>query len=87
MLKGMQEDRQRATRKAREERRIPPHKPRWFSAETEGDTGERVWCPSRVGDLLEYWAEKEKVWKAGGGSKWSDVDIIFIEERDENSET
>lgn len=75
----MQEEKQRATRKAREEGREPHHRPRWFSAETDGDTGERVWAPARVGDKLEYWAEREKVWKTGGRAQWKGVEPIFIE--------
>jgi hypothetical protein len=80
-LKNLQEERQRATRKAREEGRTPAHKPRWFAPETDGDTGERVWSPIRVGHELEYWMERERIWKEGG-SKWKDVDSIFIEEPD-----
>ncbi|KAG6867615.1 hypothetical protein C0993_000494 [Termitomyces sp. T159_Od127] len=84
-LKRMQEDKQRAIRKAREEGRMAPHRPRWFTAETDGDTGERVWTPSRVGDgTLEYWSERERVFKEGGNAKvkWKDVDDIFIEAPD-----
>jgi hypothetical protein len=77
-LKNEQEEKQRATRKAREEGKVTPHKPRWFTAETDGDTGERVWSPARVGNALEYWVERERVWRNGGGS-WKDVDPIFIE--------
>ncbi|KAG1741680.1 Oxysterol-binding protein-domain-containing protein [Suillus lakei] len=51
-LKMKQEERQRATRRAREEGGTPSHRPRWFRAETDGDTGERVWAPSRAGDRL-----------------------------------
>jgi len=85
-LKGEQEELQRATRRAREEGRMEPHRPRWFAAETDGDTGERVWTPSRVGEVLEYWVEREKVWKtivnAGKDVKpqWMDVDPIFLDE-------
>ncbi|KAG1730935.1 Oxysterol-binding protein-domain-containing protein [Suillus paluster] len=79
-LKMKQEERQRATRRAREEGRVPQHRPRWFRAETDGDTGERVWTPSRAGDRLEYWVEREKVWEMGGGQPWKDVDPIFIED-------
>jgi hypothetical protein len=79
-LKNQQEERQRATRKAREEGRIARHKPRWFSAETEGDTGERVWSPVRIEDELEYWIEREKVWKQGAKAEWKGVDPIFIDE-------
>ncbi|KIJ15782.1 hypothetical protein PAXINDRAFT_114163 [Paxillus involutus ATCC 200175] len=50
-LKVKQEEKQRATRKAREEGRLPGHQPRWFTAETDGDTGDRVWTPSRVGNV------------------------------------
>ncbi|KAG2123665.1 Oxysterol-binding protein-domain-containing protein [Suillus cothurnatus] len=79
-LKMQQEERQRATRRAREEGRAPPHRPRWFKAETDGDTGERVWAPSRAGDRLEYWVEREKVWENGGRQPWKDVEPIFIED-------
>ncbi|KAI0074811.1 hypothetical protein K474DRAFT_1647551 [Panus rudis PR-1116 ss-1] len=85
-LKNKQEEFQRATRKAREEGRLPPHKPRWFSATTEPDTGERVWAPSRVeDDKLEYWVEREKIWNAKQTGKeeeahWKDVERIFIED-------
>jgi oxysterol-binding protein 1 len=81
-LKNAQEEHQRATRKARDEGKLPPHKPRWFSAETDGDTGERVWAPSRVENVLEYWVEREKVWNARGKTGWTEVDPIFIEEPD-----
>ncbi|CAK5274399.1 unnamed protein product [Mycena citricolor] len=82
-LKNDQEEKQRATRKAREIGRLPAHRPRWFSAETDGDTGERVWTPARGEDgQLEYWAERERVWKLGGNQPWKAVDDIFIEEPD-----
>lgn len=81
-LKNEQEEKQRAIRKAREEGRMPSHRPRWFTAETDGDTGERVWTPARVGDVLEYWVERERVWRQGGGKEWESVDHIFIEEPD-----
>ncbi|KAF4610323.1 hypothetical protein D9613_010281 [Agrocybe pediades] len=80
-LKTAQEEKQRSIRKAREEGKMPPHRPRWFYADTDGDTGERVWTPVRVsGNKLEYWAERERVWKEGGNKPWKDVDNIFIEE-------
>lgn len=60
----------------REEGQLPKHKPRWFTAETEPDTGERVWRPHMVGMSPEYWAEREKVWKKEG--KWDGVQDIFI---------
>jgi len=81
-LKNEQEEKQRATRKAREEGVLAPHKPRWFTAETDGDTGERVWSPVRVNNALEYWIERERVWNEGGD--WKDVEPIFVEEREYN---
>lgn len=101
-LKGRQEEKQRATRRAREAGVREGHRPRWFSAETDGDTGERVWVPKRVRarmsmnggnggggegevveeDRVEYWVERERVWREGGRPKvqWKDVEEIFIEE-------
>ncbi|THH00348.1 hypothetical protein EW026_g2181 [Hermanssonia centrifuga] len=82
-LKNKQEELQRATRKAREDGRAPQHRPRWFSAETEPDTGERVWAPSKVDDKVEYWVEREKVWRAqqqGKDAHWNGVDTIFIDD-------
>ncbi|KAG6817133.1 hypothetical protein H0H87_012324 [Tephrocybe sp. NHM501043] len=84
-LKNQQEQKQRAIRKAREDGRMAPHRPRWFAAETDGDTGERVWTPSRTEDgTLEYWSERERVFEEGGKgkTKWKDVDDIFIEAPD-----
>lgn len=83
-LKNKQEEKQRATRKAREEGQLPPHAPRWFSAETEPDTGERVWFPFRTkDDTVEYWAERSKVWSAkqeGEAASWKDSMPIFIDD-------
>ena len=81
-LKVAQEEKQRAIRRAREEGKLPPHAPRWFRAETDGDTGERVWVPSKVEGKLEYWLERERCWREGGRdrTKWKEVDEIFIEE-------
>lgn len=82
-LKNKQEDLQRVTRRAREEGLLPPHKPRWFTAETEPDTGERVWAPATLDNKLEYWVEREKVWKgnqSGTEPTWNEVDRIFIED-------
>lgn len=80
-LKTAQEEKQRSIRKAREEGGMPPHRPRWFMAETDGDTGDRVWTPVRAENYqLEYWVEREKAWRKGGHQKWKDVDEIFIEE-------
>ena len=39
-----------------ENRRMKAHCPRWFTAETDGDTGERVWEPVRI-DGSSYVAE------------------------------
>lgn len=79
-LKVKQEEKQRTTRRAREEGRLRPHQPRWFTSQTDVDTGERVWMPSFVGDTLEYWVEREKVWKAGGNQPWKNVEHIFIDD-------
>lgn len=93
-LKLRQEDKQRSTRKERETGARDEHRPRWFEARTDGDTGERVWMPKRVRvevcvdgenemrdeDEIEYWAERERVWKQGGNQKWLGVEDIFIEE-------
>lgn len=79
-LKTRQEEYQRAIRKAREEGRQPPHRPRWFSAETDGDTGERVWSPLRIGEEVAYWVERENAYKKNGKNVWPDVDRIFINE-------
>ncbi|KAG6836264.1 hypothetical protein H0H93_009665, partial [Arthromyces matolae] len=84
-LKGMQEEKQRSIRKARQEGRRAAHRPRWFTAETDGDTGERVWTPSRVEDgNLEYWKERERVFEEGGKSKttWRNVEDIFVDAPD-----
>ncbi|KAF8642470.1 hypothetical protein AX16_009471 [Volvariella volvacea WC 439] len=84
-LKLMQEEKQRATRRAREEGKRVPHRPRWFRAETDVDTGERVWEPVRdeKTGALEYWTERYRVWKEGQGAQWKDVDPIFIDEPEE----
>jgi hypothetical protein len=81
-LKLAQEEKQRATRKAREDGREPPHRPRWFSAQTDKDTGERVWEPKREEEDWEvsYWAERRKVWNSGGKEGWSGVTPIFTED-------
>lgn len=77
-LKQQQEEFQRLTRRKRESGQLPPHKPRWFEARTDGDTGERVWMPHRVGEELEYWSERERIYRANGKEKWRNVDEIFI---------
>ena len=74
-LKQAQEEKQRMIRKDREEGRMRPHhRPRWFTAETDGDTGDRVWEPVRMDDddddkPLEYWVDRERIWKLGGNGK------------------
>ncbi|KZV69891.1 hypothetical protein PENSPDRAFT_608176 [Peniophora sp. CONT] len=80
-LKVAQEEHQRMIRKKRETGELPPHCPRWFTAETDGDTGERVWTATRTTNgVLEYWNEREKVWKTGGKEPYKDVDPIFVDE-------
>ena len=80
-LKQAQEEKQRSIRKSREEGTLPPHRPRWFTAETDGDTGERVWTPARTAEHeLEYWKERDRVRREGGNKPWKGVDDIFIEE-------
>ncbi|KZT00876.1 uncharacterized protein LAESUDRAFT_731808 [Laetiporus sulphureus 93-53] len=82
-LKNKQEEFQRAIRRAREEGRLPPHRPRWFTARTEADTGERVWEPAKINEELEYWIERDKIWDAkqkGKSVSWKGVDRIFIED-------
>ena len=79
-LKSKQEDFQRATRRKREEGRLQEHKPRWFEAKTDRDTGERVWSPLRSGDKLQYWNEREKAFYSPGKENWPGVERIFINE-------
>lgn len=78
-LKVELEEFQRATRRKRESGALAPHRPRWFQATTDLDTGERVWAPRRVdgGSQLEYWQEREKVWKSQGSDQWRNCDQIF----------
>ncbi|GBE78765.1 hypothetical protein SCP_0116570 [Sparassis crispa] len=82
-LKNKQEDLQRVTRRARDEGRLPPHRPRWFTKRIEPDTHERIWAPSTIDYRLEYWLEREKIWqarKSGTEAVWKDVDRIFIDD-------
>jgi hypothetical protein len=76
-LKSELEEFQRATRKRRENGELPPHRPRWFEAATDSDTGERLWKPFRDGDILEYWSKREKVYRAKGKEEWPGVERIF----------
>ncbi|QRW05886.1 oxysterol binding protein [Ceratobasidium sp. AG-Ba] len=81
-LKSTQEDFQRATRRKRELGELPPHKPRWFSEAVDEDSGERMWVPSKREGRIEYWAERERVFRLGGREhvQWDAVDEIFIQE-------
>jgi oxysterol-binding protein 1 len=79
-LKSMQEEFQRAVRRKREEGKLPEHKPRWFEARTDRDTGERVWSPLRNGEQLQYWDEREKVFYSLEKDNWPGVERIFIDE-------
>lgn len=82
VLKMEQEEFQRATRRRRERGEIPPHKPRWFEAKVEPDSGERYWAPLMKGSQLEYWYQREKVTKAiqaGMPAEWEGVDRIYID--------
>ncbi|KIO31152.1 hypothetical protein M407DRAFT_220923 [Tulasnella calospora MUT 4182] len=76
-LKMQLEEFQRATRRKREVGELPAHRPRWFEATVEADTGERVWAPMRAGDQLEYWLQREKSRKSKGQGEWDRVDRIF----------
>lgn len=67
-LKIRNEEKQRSTRKEREVGSLPPHKPRWFNAVQDPDTGERVWMPTTTKsengqNQVEYWTERESVGK------------------------
>ena len=79
-LKSLQEDFQRSVRKKREEGILPEHRPRWFEAQTDKDTGERVWAPLRNGERLLYWDERERAFYSPGKDNWPGVDEIFIHE-------
>ena len=54
-LKVMQEEKQRAVWRAREEGWAAPHRPRWFVAGVDANTGERMWSPVKVGALGVCW--------------------------------
>jgi len=66
-------------RRAREEGKVAPHRPRWFVAETDEDVGERVWSPLRVPEdvSLEYWKERKRG-MGSGGVPWKDVGPIRL---------
>ena len=73
-LKGVLEERQRGRRREKEANGEEHHEPRWFRKSVDGDSGERVWEPKRVGGgEVEYWVRREK-------GEWDDgVDDIFVE--------
>ncbi|KDQ17455.1 hypothetical protein BOTBODRAFT_128393 [Botryobasidium botryosum FD-172 SS1] len=81
-LKSELEELQRATRRKREAGILPPHRPRWFEATTDADTGERVWAPVRIGEGggLEYWEERKRVWENEGRQAWRNIEKIFVDE-------
>ncbi|WWD19523.1 hypothetical protein CI109_103984 [Kwoniella shandongensis] len=75
-LKTLNEEKQRNTRKARAEGRLPPHEPRWFEESVDPDSGERLWEPKRSTDgEVKFWKEREK-------SDWESVGVehIFAED-------
>ncbi|KAK4689354.1 oxysterol-binding protein 1, partial [Tremellales sp. Uapishka_1] len=76
-LKTLQEEKQRETRKARAEGRLPAHEARWFTSTVDADTQERLWEPKRAetGEV-EFWVERERAAKEG---QWSGVEEIFVE--------
>ncbi|KAK8853109.1 hypothetical protein IAR55_003810 [Kwoniella newhampshirensis] len=75
-LKTLNEEKQRNTRKARAEGRLPPHEPRWFEETSDPDSGERLWEPKRASDgEVKFWKEREKAdWESVG------VEHIFAED-------
>ncbi|TIB77885.1 hypothetical protein E3Q23_01066 [Wallemia mellicola] len=87
-LKIQNEEKQRATRKERETGKLPPHKPRWFNAVKDPDTGERVWMPTTTKaengqNQIDYWTEREVVGKSrldGDESrKFKNVDDVSLD--------
>ena len=65
-LKVQLEELQRSKRRMREEGKLPPHKPRWFSKTTDPDTKEAFWKPHMSTDedgveTMEYWIERTKI--------------------------
>ncbi|KAL1409960.1 hypothetical protein Q8F55_003959 [Vanrija albida] len=83
MLKSANEEKQRETRRLRAEGIIPPHEPRWFTSETDKDSGERVWIPKRADDgEVKFWHDREEQGPKPDGEKWTEVDHIFVEDTD-----
>lgn len=76
-LKTQLEEFQRTTRKKREAGEIAPHRPRWFKAVKDDDSGERVWQPFRTDDgHMKYWVTRMEVGlarKRGEAAEWPDV--------------
>ncbi|KAJ2467014.1 hypothetical protein GGI02_004178, partial [Coemansia sp. RSA 2322] len=76
--KSRLENKQRATRRRREQGELPTWKPRWFVRDTDPDSGESYW--RFTGD---YWTERElAATKTKHGSNvdvsaWSNVEDIF----------
>ena len=65
-LKVQLEELQRSKRRMREEGKLPPHKPRWFSKTTDPDTKEAFWKPHMSADeegleTMNYWIERSKI--------------------------
>lgn len=62
---------------------MPPHEPRWFTSETDKDSGERVWIPKRSEDgEVKFWQEREEQGPKPQGEKWAEVDHIFVEDKE-----
>ncbi|KAJ2309050.1 hypothetical protein IWW55_000021 [Coemansia sp. RSA 2706] len=76
--KSRLENKQRATRRRREQGELRPWKPRWFSRRVDDDSGESYWCFNG-----EYWDERERVaaeqapGRLPSVDKWSNVEDIF----------
>lgn len=66
------------TRRAHEEGRQPPHRPRWFSVGADGDTGEwDVGCGPDA-HRLRHCIERKRTYPVTEMEVWPDVDRIFI---------
>ena len=75
-LKTLNEEKQRATRKARAEGRLPAHEPRWFVEAVDPDSGERSWEPKRASDgEVLFWEERERP------DRFKEVEYIFVEDQ------
>ncbi|KAJ1723212.1 hypothetical protein LPJ53_002424 [Coemansia erecta] len=76
--KSRLENKQRATRRRREQGELPQWKPRWFVKDTDADSGESYW---RFTD--EYWAERENAARrvrddgTAPAAAWTSVEDIF----------